>query len=398
MTRCDSHRTGTRGARSGLARFAEVSGATDPATCVAESRALLIGDRARAGDAFTEASQMRRALVQRGFRDDPSAFTLGDMLARRGGNCLGITLLLGAALIDRGFDPRVAVRINPFDDVHDAGNEHLAALLDAKGGVDADSRLPDARDRTRRFRFVPVEHASLVLGDASGGERPFETTSLVADVDPGWSPRAESMIVGDYPSVSSAVWSERAKSLLHEMARSGVVDDRGLRRSVALALRAARAWPQNAEAWAEVWRAARLLAEPPRSAVSTRFARLATFACNTYARAERNDSLFAFTRYRMTGEEQLLDDALARFPAYAEAYFEKHVTIPLAQATSETLDALRRHCAVAAWMVAESEILDLERFYRQRESELTRLFSAAELEELLASFARTEHDPSDSRG
>jgi len=362
-----------------------VSGAASPSACAEAARALFTGVP-RDVDAFADAVRLKRALVRHGFRDDPQAFALPDVLSRRGGNCLGITLVLGAALVERGWGPRFAARINPFDDVHDAGNEHLATLLDPATGVHQDSRLPDAHDRSSRFRFAPVEHASLEVPDGDGRVRPFETTSLSPDVDPDWAPAAESIRYAGFDAICGVVWSERAKVLLHEAATLGESDAAAraalLRRSVRFALHAARAWPENREAWADVWRAARLLAG------AARFAAVAERAKDRYARAAGADSLFAFTRYRMTGERAHLEAALARFPAYAEAYFEAHVATPLVRAPRPPeLDAIRRHVAVAAWMVAESGVLDLERFYRERRAAVSAAFSAREVDEALASFA-----------
>lgn len=351
-------------------RFAEVSGAQDPAACAREARAL-VGGRLP-GDPFEAAVHVKRRLARHGFRDDARTFALPELLARRAGNCLGLTLLVGAALIEGGHEAAFALRVNPLDDVHDAGAEQLARLLDPEHGVDEDSRLPDARDRARRYRFVPVEHASLVVQG-----RPFEATGLVdREADPGWAPEAESVRTIGFAELAAVVYSERAK------AASGGGG------ALRLFVRAVRAWPGNREGWGELWRAAR----------AAGWDRLAALAAARYAEAGGDDSLSWFTRYQMTGDEALLARALARFPAYADAYLERHVALPLARGVAdEALGSIRRHLAIAAWMIAESEVLELEELYRRRGALVARAFSADELDELLATFGGRGAGGADNR-
>lgn len=351
-------------------RFAVVSGAPDPAACARESRAL-VGGRLP-GDPCEAAGHVKALLARRGVRDDARVFALPELLARRAGNCLGLTLLIGAALIDRGHDAAFALRINPLDDVHDAGVEQLARLLDPEHGVDEDSRLPDARDRARRYRFVPVEHASLVVQG-----RPFEATGLGEHgADPWWAPEAESVRTIGFEELAAVVYSERAKAM------------RGGAGALRLFVRAVRAWPENREGWGELWRAAR--------AAGRRW--LAEVAAARYADAGADDSLYWFTRYEMTGDEAMLARALARFPAYADAYLEHHVARPLARGVAdEALGPIRRHLAVAAWMIAESEVLELEELYRGRGPLVARAFSADELAELLATFGERGGGGADNR-
>jgi hypothetical protein len=364
-----------------FARLAEVSGAPDAAACARGARAL-VGERLP-GDAFAAACGIKRLLARRGFRDDARAFALHDMLAQRAGNCLGLSLLVGAALIDRGHGVAFALRVGPLDDVHDAGAEHFARLCDPERGVDEDSRLPEAGDRTRRFRFVPVEHASLVVDG-----RPFEATGLRdREADPGWAPEAESVRVVGFEELAAVVCSERAKAALRE-------PEAPLRRALRGFVRAVRAWPENREAWGELWRVARAAGWRRLAAhAATRYADIAAAAP-----AQHDDSLCWFTRYRMTGDEALLVRALARLPSYAEAYLERHAAIPLARgASGDEVGPIRRHLAIAAWMFAGSEVLELEELYRGHGALFARAFSPEELAEVLATFGEPAGGGADSR-
>jgi hypothetical protein len=340
-----------------FAILAEVGGGD--AACAARGRALFAGPLP--ADPFDAALAAKRILAGRGFRDDAAAFTLPDMLARRGGNCLGLTLLVGALLIDRGHDVEFVVRLDPLDDVHDAGVEYFARLCD---GIDGDSRLPEASDRSAQGRFIPVEHASIELA----GDQPFEATNLTdLEVPPGWAPVAEVSRRVGFATLAATVIGERAK----------LAEDP--REMLALALRALRADPGNREPWVEVWRAAAALGR----------SMLADEAVARYIATAGDDSLYYFTRYRMRGDPTDLDRALARLPSYAEAYAERH-------AHGGDDHEVRRHLAIAAWLAAGSEILDLERFYRDRAAAYASVFSAEELALLLATFARDASGAADS--
>lgn len=353
------------------------------------ARQLFVGMGTVPGDPFSMAAVMKRTLRRQGFRDIPGAFSLPDMLARRGGNCLGLTLLVGAELAAHGHEVGCVLRVNPRDDVHAAGAEHFALLTDPIEGVDCDSRLPEARDQSARFRFSPAEHASLSLRDDRGVERPFECTGLSpahAGEDPGWAPEAESVRRVSFAELASCIYSERAKALLLAGEQTGVAR---ARRSVLLALRAVRMWPDNREAWAQVWKAARILALGGPH-LTRRCQIIAAVAAGRYLSAAADDSLWHFTTYRMTGDERHLDAALARFPSDAEAYYAKHVAALIEPDMDTDDEARERACRgfiIAAWCHAESELFDLQSFYHRHRADLIELFGHDELMELENSFS-----------
>jgi hypothetical protein len=374
-------------------RLAVVGGAADPEACARQARAL-IAERLPPHP-FDAAVRVKRLLASRGFRDDATAFALPDMLARRAGNCLGLTLLIGATLLDRGHEVAFAVRLDPRDDVHDAGREFFRRLHDPQRGIDGDSRLPEASDCAPRFRFIPVEHASIVLPGA-GGDRAFEATNLVdLETPPGWAPAAEAVRMLGFEALTATVWCERAKALVR---RADGPD--AWRRALQLALRAARGDAANREAWTEIWQAACVLGRPG----------LAAEAVARHTGLGGDDALCWFTRYRMTGDAGCLERALAQLPEYADAYLEHHVIVPLARGIlpapddddddnddPAAIDPLRRRFAIAAWLTARSEVLDLEAFYRRHAAIVERLFSADELAALVASFAAARAGAADNR-
>jgi hypothetical protein len=172
--------------------------------------------------------------------------------------------------------------------------------------------------------------------------------------------------------VAATVWCERAKALIRTN-----TDAATWRQALRLTLRGLRGDPGNREAWPEVWQAARALDRPG----------LAAAAMARHASAGGDDSLFWFTRYRMTDDEGCLDRALERLPAYAEAYLEKHVVRPMSRGVEDdTLDELRRRLAIGAWLFATSEVLELDAIYRRHAGHVAHAFSTDELQAVLASF------------
>jgi hypothetical protein len=82
--------------------LAVIGGSTAPQACAHATRAL-VSERLP-DHPFDAAVRIKWLLAARGFRDDATAFALPDMLERRAGNCLGLTLLIGAVLLDRGHE------------------------------------------------------------------------------------------------------------------------------------------------------------------------------------------------------------------------------------------------------------------------------------------------------
>ncbi len=144
-------------------------------------------------DPISAAEAIKRHLARRGFSDGPF-FEPDEILANRAGNCLGYSLMFGALLEEQGHRVDYVLRVNPRDVVHHEGAEHFAMLC---AEVDQDSRLPDARDTSARFRFAPLEHASLVVDG-----RPFEPTGIDLAEDPVWAPDA---MTGDRSHLEEAL-------------------------------------------------------------------------------------------------------------------------------------------------------------------------------------------------
>ena len=314
------------------------------------------------------------------------------------GNCLGLTLLLGAELSARGFEPEFELCVNPRDDVYSVGEQYFDRLIDEDQGVDYDSRLPEARDCTSRFRFAPAEHAMMRLRDARGEVRPFEATGLWPDRvfdDPGWETDCESVRSVRFGDLASCLYAERSKALLGHGDWDGDWDgDSEARMATLLALRAVRMWPDNREAWAQVWEAARMLALLSER-LADRCQGIADLAARRYLALAGDDSLWNFTAFRMTGAISRLDTAIEIFPAHAEAYHARYVaTLVRPGMDDDDRERAGRAFIISAWMHAESELHDLHRFYREHAAELAELFSADEVADLLATFSEPQRGES----
>ncbi len=92
----------------------------------------------------------------------------------------------------------------------------------------------------------------------------------------------------------------------------------------------------------------------------------------------------------MTGEGDHLERALALFPMYAEAFYAQNVIEQLSAGDpvmDDKREQVERDFIITAWCFATSEILELRRFYLEHRADLEALFSAAEYDELIASFS-----------
>ena len=206
-------------------------------------------------DPFKAAVQVKNKLKQLGFRYDEHAFKMGEVLSGRKGNCLGLTLLVGAILEYNGIDSGFSVVLNPHDSVDDADEKMYERLLSDK----KEERLLDPADPQvfslklwqdelevspeRCFRFVSLEHPVLNFG-----KKHLELTNLddrAADQD--WFPQYDRKADLSYQQLASCVPIE---ALRREVNLSEKSDSTTYRRVVAEFQKAIRVWPGNREAYA----------------------------------------------------------------------------------------------------------------------------------------------------
>jgi hypothetical protein len=196
------------------------------------------------------------------------------------------------------------------------------------------------------YRFGPLEHPLLVL---DGKE--FDLTNLDTDTDPTWTPAAEKRADVDFSYVASCVLVDRAQ-----------VEFLGKRfdysRVTQLCMDAVAMRPDCTQAWELLWYIGARQRNPG----------LKSLARKQYLNFSADDSRYHYNVFEMTRDPKHLDLALERFPAYLDAFFEKHVV------KARDPREKRFNFAVSAWCVANSCAYDLRRFYNQHKRMMKTLF------------------------
>lgn len=300
-------------------------------------------------DAFQAAVAIRHFLIKTGFVYDERVFKLQGMIRAKSGNCLGLSLMIGSLLYERGFKPQYEIITTPKDAIY---KQELKLFEELKRGdhFDYDNpALPKINEQTEHafYRFAPIQHPSLILNGKT-----FETTTLEdIEEDPGWSPEAESKIPATFEAVASHVYLQQAK----EMIESDKYDDEQIKK---LCIKTLELWPNNREAYSLLWSLAKDIKDDE----------LQKRAFEKYVEIGGDDSRFYFQLYEMTGEKKYLNEALNKYPAYAIAFLEKNVVFEKDEREAKF------NFAVAAWLVANSSVINLKTFYKLHKDQLKRLY------------------------
>tara|TARA_Y100000310_G_C20662270_1_gene805425 strand:- start:457 stop:1710 length:1254 start_codon:yes stop_codon:yes gene_type:complete len=291
------------------------------------------------------AIQIKRALREKGFSYRAGAFKLQDVLANKGGNCLGLPMLVGCILDENGFSPSYRLVIRPKDVVDDLERRFHSNVLDETSYERPE--LTGAVDDPL-YRFVPLEHLAI---DVDGKGFVLETTSdedrLVVD--------AEGVIPVTFDGALSQVYKDRALEALSEDRHDESLDF--IRRGLSL-------WKGNRQLYCAL---ASLAGE--------------TFDDDSYNEAlsvlsngQGNDSLWNLNRYYATQDSAFLDGALERYPAFAEA-----IAARAREMTEQDPREARFLFSVASQLYANSQNLDSGSFYVANLEELRNLFGSNEV-------------------
>ncbi len=330
-----------------LQQFAEVSGASPD---VVEQTKKLFSGVVLPEDSLEAAKSIRQHLIDKKFEYDDEVFCLQDMLNKKRGNCLGLSLLFGAILDSRGNKVGYETITHPKDAIDKQDNKLFSELLAGEHFDYDNPQLPALKDVPAFpiYRFVPLEHAALILD----GKR-FETTGLEdGEEDPQWMPEAELIQPATFPQVASNVYIDRVKIMLR---RDNWDKPEQLKELVVKAL---KMHPDNREAWHLLWQIAHEMNDDT----------LKQKACERYTTIGGDDSRFHQEMYEMTKDESYLDKTLEKFPANIVPFTEKHVTL------EKDPQEAKFNVAVAAWCVANSSALDLKKFYLTHEQKIRELY------------------------
>ena len=271
------------------------------------------------------------------------------MLEKRAGNCLGLPLLIGAILGESGITPNFRIVVNPQDIIYE---EELKRVKRLEGEMRYDDpELATIQNNFPIFRFSPLEH--LVIETEEGL---IETTS-------------EEHFIRGY---------ESARQLSFQQALSCVYKDRAIAEGIE---RRVKKMNHFIEKGLELWPKNRQL-----QAIRAKVARLSEDA-ETFEKAQEvfkeihgDDSLYYYTLFNLTSDENDLDKALKRYPAYAEAIAHK-ARLLIEKDEKEA----RFQYALASQLYADSNTLSLADFYITHNKTLKELFGVARIRQTLTS-------------
>ncbi|KKS96594.1 hypothetical protein A3B05_02025 [Candidatus Giovannonibacteria bacterium RIFCSPLOWO2_01_FULL_43_160] len=301
-------------------------------------------------DAFQAAVAIRHFLIKTGFVYDERVFKLQDMIREKSGNCLGLSLMIGSLLYERGFKPQYEIITTPKDAVFEKEKEIFEELLRGDHFDYDKPMLPKISDQAEHplYRFMPIQHPNLILD-----RKTFETTNLDdIEENPRWSPEAESRIPATFEALASHIYLQQARDILV----SRKYDRAYLKELCAKAL---KLWSENREAYSLLWGIAQEMKDED----------LKKDSYKQYIEIGGGDSRYLFRLYEMTGEEKYLDETLRKYPAHLEAFVEKNVL------KEKNKKDAKFNFAVAAWMAANSSVTTLNNFYEMHSDSLKQLYN-----------------------
>ena len=306
--------------------------------------------------AIETAHEMRRKLITQGFQYNDRLFRLQDILKKKGGNCLGLSLLIGAELLERGFQPSFRLITRPKDAIAKKEQE-LFDRLTTGGVLDYDKpKLPEHQADHPIYRFVPLSHPALILDGVT-----FETTGLDdVEENPEWTPEAEETIEVSFQELTGTVYSESAR-------QTKKTTRIGIEKAIELEKKSLIIWPGNLDALLYLWECAKAIGDE----------KTAEDAASEYMKSMSKASSALWGKYCISNDPVFLNRALEQYPSYLYPFIEKHVTL------EPDMREARFHFAVAAWCIGNSSGISLIDFYTTHRSDLERLFGAEEAERLI---------------
>ncbi len=319
--------------------YAKVSGASrkqfEEAIALIERVPKLSANSVRA------AIELKDYLTNQGFAYQHGAFTLQDILRKRGGNCLGYPFLVASILGAKGHSHQFYLQIEPQDmcaklEVHAFKNIKTAISY-------ASPNIAVQQELDARYRFLPLEH--LVLNINGIG---VETTS----------------------SENRVAMAKIQAPLTFEQALSYVYKDRAVLAIQADDAESAQVLLAEGESlWSDNRNITLLKATLARESKDVRRCESLIKKLEKQLEGIERDALLNRAMYLLTGNEEFLDEALKQYPSFASAIADKAGRIAkIDEAEARYLMAVATHCA------ANSQYIDLNEFKQVYNPEIRRLF------------------------
>jgi len=307
-------------------------------------------------------SFIRETLINLGFEYNNKVYGLEDVISQKKGNCLGLSILFGTILQDQGFNVSYEIAVNPKDAHYKNDIEQFDKAI--HGDLFSYNQLPDLPNEKApepQGWFTPLEHPILIVDGVY-----YETTSLIDDnnLDGTHSYESESRRPATYRNLLGSSISAKA---IEELPNEGGDISRGLE----LVKKGLQFWPNDRQSWLLLYDLAEHNFDDE----------LHEAAKKQFVSIDGNDSLYNFSLYQITDDEQYLDQALKQYPAFISAFIKKRIKLPL-KSEQEKREAMFDF-TVASICVANSIEIDLESFYLSHINTIAAIFGSEYASDLL---------------
>lgn len=335
--------------------FQEISGANPE--IILESKKFFKSLPKLPKNSFKAAYIIRQYLIKKGFEYDDKTFCLQDIMKSKKGNCLGLSLLIGAVLYEKEYQPKFRIVSHPEDIISKKEIKFFEELNSGDYFNYDNPTLPSEQAEHPLYRFAPLEHPQLILEG-----RPFEATDLEENKNKSWTVNAEMSKEVNYEQMTSYVYLDRARNLIDiENYNNKIKEVKELcNKSLSM-------WNENREAYCLLYSVGR--EESNKDLMSN--------SLEKYMQIGGNDSQFLYNAYLMTGDESYLDKSLDKFPAFILAFTTKKVY------HEKDLKEAKFNLAVASWCIANSAPVKLKDFYLTHEKKIIDLYGEEKYRELI---------------
>jgi hypothetical protein len=309
------------------------------------------------GDLKDSAIKVKMALQEDGFDYHASSNTAQSTLNGKKGNCLGLPLLIGSILKERGIEPNFKVLVNPMTKAGEISESVGYKQID-EGTPYLNPKLPFENSPFPNKIFHPLEHIVIDVGDGVF----IETTDSQGDIFKGSFESARDV---DFNGALSNLYKDRF-----------ILDrESGLYLNGDLIKKGLDLWSENRE----------LIFLASQQALKNFDDENYKILSEKYLGMNDEDSLWDFNSSALTGDEGGLNSAIDKYNHFAQAIAIK------AKITIDN-DRAKFDYSLAGHLYAESNILKLEDFYIAHALPLSKFYDRGDILDVLGSFSEKENE------
>ncbi|MFC1600039.1 hypothetical protein ACFL3T_03365 [Patescibacteria group bacterium] len=300
-------------------------------------------------DPYKAGLEIRKFLSENGWKYENKTFALDKMLQTKSGNCLGLTLLIGAILESKGIHPNYGILSNPVDVTHKRDIRILEALENEGFFTWDDPKLFSLREWDDKLanierpqRFSLAEHPVIISGD-----KMLETTSLDVEEQTDWQPN-------EYDTIRELSFEQLASVLITESIIDNhyEIDPKNIYEKL---ISATNHWPGNYDAFFVV-----------AGYEKNKF--IKKWALNNFNQLAIENARYYYMRYLLTNDIEDIKKCYELCPTSADVYLK------YSKRTCDSDRDRKFYLAVASYMVAFSSERTLDSFYEKEEEYIRALF------------------------